>query len=96
MAEVLRTKFVKAGAWRTLESGWNVSFACRFVMPAGAQVKIRYGTGWLGWDSQKTTLDGVSPKLLKVSKGSSKFYARVQMKVSLDANVTYAYITTGP
>jgi hypothetical protein len=91
MAEELHDKFVKAGDWRTLESGWNAQFGCRFVEPNGARVKIRYGVGWLGWDSQKRTLDGVSPMTIQVTQ-TGVFYARIQMKVSHDANVSYTYI----
>ncbi len=52
MAEVVRTKFVRPSNWRTLEFGWNATFTCRFREPIGAQVKVRYGFGWFGWDSQ--------------------------------------------
>jgi hypothetical protein len=97
MAEVDQTKFVKAGGWRTLESGWNTSFACRFFRPSGAQIKIRYGAGWwFGSDSQKQTLDGLTTKVLNVGSGASKFYARVQIKVQNDIDVSYTYIPTGP
>jgi hypothetical protein len=96
MAELQRTKMVRAGDWRTLESGWNVRFSCRFVNPAGAQIKIRYGNGrFLGRDSQKQTLDGVNAKSVNVG-GGSVVYARVQMKVPQDSEVTYTYIATGP
>ena len=96
MPEVQRTKFVKAGGWRTLEYGWNARFSCRFFNPAGAQVKIRYGGGWpFGWDSQNRTLDGVNAKLVSVG-GGSLVYARVQMKVQRDIEVTYTYIASGP
>ncbi len=92
MAEVVRTKFVRAGSWTTLEYGWNVSFTCRFRDPAGAQVKVRYGYGWFSWDSQKKTLDG-KDKNISVGKASVA-YARVQMKVQRDEQVTYVYIPT--
>ena len=97
MSEVQRTKSVRAGGWRTLESGWNITFSCRFLKPAGAQIKIRYGDGrFLGRDSQKKTLDGVNPKSVKVGRGSFA-YARVQMKVKRDDDeVTYTYISIGP
>ncbi len=96
MPQVQRTKIVKAGSWRTLESGWNTTFICRFVGPAGAQIKIRYGGGWIfGKDSQKQTLDGINAKDLKVGKGSL-VYARAQMKVQRDSEVTYLYIVEGP
>ena len=93
MAGVTRTKFVKRGDWRTLESGWNASFSCQFFLPAGAKVKLRKGLGWLGWNSQEKTLDGVTPKSINVS---GPIYSRVQMKVTQDAEVSYLYIPTGP
>jgi hypothetical protein len=94
MAEVQRTKSVKAGAWQTLESGWHVSFNCRFLEPAGAQIKIRYGNGWpIGWDSDKQTLDGRHFKTVQVG-AASWVYARVQIKVERDFEVTYTYIPT--
>jgi hypothetical protein len=96
MAELQRTKVVRAGDWRTLESGWNTQFSCRFLNPVGAQIKIRYGNGsFLGRDSQKQTLDGVKLKVVHVG-GGSVVYARVQMKVPHDTEVTYTYIATGP
>lgn len=96
MAEIQRTKLVKAGDWRTLESGWNAKFSCRFLRPSGAKIKIRYGNGWpFGWNSQQKTLDGESFKTVSVGAGSL-VYARVQMKVQQDIEVTYTYIATGP
>jgi hypothetical protein len=66
MVSVQRTKRVAAGDWQTLESGWNATFDCQFVAPVGAQVKIRYGTGWIfGRDSQRQTLDGINTKTLR-------------------------------
>jgi hypothetical protein len=96
MAEVERTKSVKSGKWRTLESGWNATFSCRFRRPAGASVKVRYGNGrWFGRDSQKQTLDGRTDKLVSVGRASLA-YARVQIKVQENTDVTYTYITVGP
>ncbi len=96
MAAIVRDKFVKAGDWRTLESGWNSAFSCLFQAPAGAQIKIRYGGGWpLGRDSQKQTLDGTNNKSVSVGR-ASLVYARVQMKVKKDTQVRYTYIPTGP
>ena len=95
MPAIFHHKFVKAGAWRTLESGWNVSFSCEFVYPVGGQVKVRYGGGWpFGWDSQKKTLDGTN-KSVSVGRGSL-VYARVQIRVQQDVDVGYTYIPTGP
>jgi hypothetical protein len=92
MAEVTKTKIVKAGDWRTLESGWNANFHIRFFEPRSAQVKVRYGVGWFGWDSQKQTLNGQTAVQLQVTSGASKAYARVQIKVSANISVTYTYI----
>ena len=88
MATVTRTKVVKAGAWRTLEWGVNASFGCIFRAPAGAQVKLRTGIGWLGSDRQKQTLDGGFDKTIN----AGGFYSRVQMKVQQDAQVSYVYV----
>jgi hypothetical protein len=42
-----------------------------FRGPAGAIVKVRYGDGrWLGRNSQKQSLDGITDKLLSVGKVS--------------------------
>lgn len=91
MPEITKTKRVKTGDWRTLEWGWNASFDVRFLAPHGAIVKVRYGVGWLGWDSQKSTLNGQTPVMLRVRKASVA-RARVQMRVHTDADVTYTYI----
>ena len=96
MAEVLQVKVVKAGGWRTLESGWNTSFTCIFHDPAGAQVKVRYGDGWpFGRDSLRQTLDGLHDKSVGVGR-VSVVYARVQMNVQHDTEVRYAYVVAGP
>jgi hypothetical protein len=81
----LRTKFVKAGGWRTLEWYWNVTTTVFFRAPATAEVKIRY---FCCTDRQKQTLDGDTIKKLSVSWGSL-FSARVQILVAEDVNVTY-------
>lgn len=88
MASVERIKMVRAGDWRTLEYGWNANFRCQFRDPFGARVKVRKGLGWLGWDSQKKTLDGTD-KILTVG---GPVYSRVQMKVSQDTEVRYLYL----
>ncbi len=89
MAEVVKTKRVKANGWRTLEWGVNASFHIRFFLPRGATVKVRKGLGWFGWDSQKTTLNGQNPVILHVS---GIVPSRVQIYVRTDADVTYTYI----
>lgn len=83
-----RTKFVTSGDWRTLEWFWNSTGNAAFIGPKGAVIKVRYGVGFLGWDSQKQTLDGVSTKRLSVGR-TSVAYARMQIKVLSSTNVTY-------
>jgi len=96
MAESERIKRVKKGKWRTLESGWNASFICRFRGPAGAKIKIRYGGGWpFGKNSQQQTLNGNTIKVVNVGKASF-VYARVQIKVQSDIDVSYTYVPIGP
>jgi hypothetical protein len=95
MAAITKTKHITHGDWRTIESAWNAQFWLSFFLPKGAQIKVRYGGGWpFGWDSQNQTLDGLHTKILKVT-GSSIVYARVQVKVQHDADVTYTYFA-GP
>ena len=94
---VVRTKFVQAGDWVTLESYFHTSATLTFVAPARAQIKIRYGAGWIfGWDSQQQTLDGVHAKTLSVSQTASIVGARVQILVPKSAYVTYSEARTGP
>src|SRR5262245_34894706 len=94
---VVRTKFVKAGDWVTLETYFHTNATLTFQAPAGAQIKIRYGGGWIfGWDSQKQTLDGVHAKTLSVSQTASTLVARVQIKVPTSTYVTYSEARTGP
>ena len=96
MAEVQRSETVRAGAWRTLDYGWNISFQCRFLGPPGAKVKVRYGDGWpFGRNRQEKTLDGVTYKTVSVVKGSL-VYARVQMLVQRETTVTWTYVASGP
>lgn len=84
----IRTKFVRAGDWRTLESFWNVTHTAFFQHPASAEVKIRYSGSWFGVDRQRQKLDGASVKRVVVSKWSV-FSARLQIRTREDANVTY-------
>lgn len=83
-----KTKYVKSGDWRTLEWFWNATGTAYFVHPAGAKIKVRYGVGFAGKDSQKQTLDGVNTKTLSVGRASIA-YARMQIKVSASTGVTY-------
>jgi hypothetical protein len=88
---VVRENFVQSGDWRTLATIWNASALARFVGPAGASVKIRYGVGWFGWDSQKQTLNGFNQKQLSVSKTASVSRARIQIKVPASGWITWTY-----
>ena len=88
MAIKTRTKHVKSGDWRTLEQFWTATGTAYFVHPAGAKIKVRYGVGLAGWDSQKQTLDGIHNKTLSVGLISVS-YARMQIKVPASTDVTY-------
>jgi hypothetical protein len=96
MAVVTREVFVTAGGWRTLETFFNASVVGVFRDPAGAQIKVRYGVGFFGFDRQRQTLDGDTDKRLDVGKGGSLARARMQMKVNHDTDVTYRLILPGP
>jgi hypothetical protein len=91
---VERSKYVQSGSWRTLETLWNTEAGALFRLPAGAQIKVRRGVGWFGWDTQKQTLDGVNTKSLSI--GKSYIPSRMQMKVSQSTYVTYTYCPVGP
>ena len=91
---VARTKYVQSGSWRTLETLWNAAAQGFFRLPAGAQIKVRRGVGWFGWDTQKQTLDGDSTKSLSV--GKSVIPSRMQMKVTQSTYATYTYCPVGP
>src|SRR5215213_2832908 len=84
----IRSKFVTAGDWRTLETFWNVTTTAFFQAPAGAEIKIRYSGWWFGVDRQRQTLDGNTIKRLAVSPWSV-FTARIQIRVNQNTNVTY-------
>ncbi|NND33612.1 MAG: hypothetical protein HKN76_13560 [Saprospiraceae bacterium] len=85
---MIRTKFIKKGKWRTIESFFNTGGMAYFRNPAGASIKVRYGIGWFGKDRQKQKLTGTSYKRLTVGKWSLTG-ARMQIKVSTDTEVTY-------
>lgn len=95
MASITKTKVVEAGAWRTLEWFFGSSGHTRYFGPAGVQIKVRYGVGWLGWDSQKQTLDAVSFKTLSVG-GGSLARARMQAKSTESLELTYDLTLPGP
>jgi hypothetical protein len=85
---VIRAKRIASGGWRTVESFWNARGTAFFKAPSGAQIKIRYGVGWFGFDRQKHTLNGRDFKKLEVGLGSLG-YARMQVRVSQTTDVTY-------
>ncbi|MDZ4853663.1 MAG: hypothetical protein SGJ26_02180 [Nitrospirota bacterium] len=55
---MVRTKRITQGAWRTVELFWNANGTAFFKAPRGAEIKVRYGIGWLGFDRQKQSLNG--------------------------------------
>ncbi len=85
-----RVKHVKKGGWRTLETFWNAKADIVFVRPAGATVKIRYGSSkkYFGKDRQKQVLKGNQAVVVKVGSYSA-VRARVQIYVKVDTDVTY-------
>jgi hypothetical protein len=90
-----RTSTVSAGGYRTLVTLWNTSASARFRCPAGAQIRVLYGYGWLSKSRQNQTLDCYNLKQLSVGAWS-KIGARMQIKVPESGNVTWWYITEGP
>jgi hypothetical protein len=88
VVDMLRTREIKRGKWRTVETFWNAGAIAYFRAPAGARIKVRYGVGWFGFDRQKQVLDGNDFKKLSVGRGSIA-RARFQVKVEQTQNVTY-------
>jgi len=96
MSVIIRTKLVKAGAWRTLESYWNVSGRTLFFnAPAGVQIRLRYSGWWTAVTRQQQTLDGVTDKKLTVGRWSL-LTAKAQAKSSQDVQLRYAEGAEGP
>lgn len=83
-----RTKRVTSGDWRTLEWFFNSAGTAFFDIPAGAEIKVRYGVGWFGKDRQKQRLDGTIRKL-QVGGAFTLTRARFQIKVQQTTDVTY-------
>lgn len=86
----IQTKFVKKGGWRTLESFWNASGTGFFFNPPQASIRVRYGgnSWWNGFTRQQQKLTGTKAFKLGVGAGSLA-YARMQISVNQDQNVTY-------
>ena len=89
---------VKAGGWRTVFRMWGSGVKRRgvFTRPAGMQIKVRYGFGWLGKDRQKQTLNGVDPKTLSVGGTTTYLRVRFQVKVQSDTLITWEHLVEGP
>jgi hypothetical protein len=85
---MIRTKHIRSGTWRTVESFWNAKGTAFFRAPAGTRIKVRYGVGFLGFNRQEQTLNGSDFKKLEVGSGSVAI-ARMQVRVSQSADVTY-------
>lgn len=90
----IRNKTIKAGDWRTLETYWNATGHAYFRAPANAQIKVRYGVGFLGKDRQKQTLDGSTVKSIEIGIWSVA-YARIQIKVPQDTPISYLACSGG-
>lgn len=88
---------IKAGAWRTVHWIWGsgVPTHGEFKLPVGAQIKVRYGYGWLGRDKQKQTLDGTT-KVLTAKGVSTYLRVRFQVKVKQDTRVRWILAVEGP
>lgn len=77
------------GPWWTLETFMGKAARTAFVFrrPPGVHVKIRYGIGWFGYDSQRQLTDGVSDRRLTVSGWVIR--ARVQAGVKQTTTVEW-------
>jgi len=88
-----RTKYVKQGGWHTLEEFVDAGGKGYFKRPAGANVKVRYGVGFLGTDSQQQKLDGRTVRQLNVAPGWAPLLrARMQVKVKNSGKVKYEVV----
>ncbi len=96
MSRVTRDRFVKKGKWRTLETHWSrAKIKFFFRGPRGAKIRVKYGVGWFSKTRQKQTLDGNNVKTISIGTwGLTR--AKIQMKVSVDSNVTYDIQAIGP
>jgi hypothetical protein len=84
----VRSKSIKKGDWRTLETFWNVTTTVFFKEPGGVQIRLRYSAKPFPVNRQTQTLDGRTEKRIVVSKWSI-FAARVQAHTKVDTNITY-------
>jgi hypothetical protein len=90
LAYKVRTKYVKKGKWRTLETyiGPLATGTGYFLYPARAQIKLRCGVWPFGSNKQEQTRDGINVKMLRMSKSCSYVLGRMQMKVQQSTYVT--------
>lgn len=89
-----KVSYVQSGDWRTLATLWNTTATGRFVCPANAQIRIRYGAGywWTGaYNEQTQTLNCWNYKYLVVSKLKSLEGARMQIKVPTSTYVSWSH-----
>lgn len=84
------------GDWRTLETffGKIPRTVATFRLPSGVKLKLRYGYGWLGWNRQSTTTDGMTEKRLVVDGLVGR--ARMQAKSERRTQLTWIRIAEGP
>lgn len=84
------------GPWWTLESFIGKVGRTTFVFraPAGVHVKVRYGVGFLGWDSQRQLTDGQNDKRLTISGWVGR--ARIQAGVHQTLTLEWTRLTEGP
>ena len=86
----LKTKFINASGWQTVEYFWNTGGTGFFLLPPQASIRVRYGgsSWWNGYTGQQQKLPG--NKWLKLSVGlASIVYARMQISVSQSQNIQY-------
>ena len=89
---------VRAGGWRTVYEVWG-STATRygvFLRPAGAEIRLRYGVGWLGRSRQRQTLDGVNARTLKHGGATNFLRVRFQVRVRSDTDMNWELLFEGP
>lgn len=93
-----RTVHVTAGDWRTVYQVWG-STATRygvFTQPAGAEIRVRYGVGWLGRSRQRQRLDGINAKYLKHGGATNFLRVRFQVRVQSDTDLSWTLLFEGP
>ncbi|CAH0141075.1 hypothetical protein SRABI26_00475 [Arthrobacter sp. Bi26] len=93
MAEVRVHTHLSAGRWHDLEvfTIKAPNTVAEFEVPAGVQIKLRYGAGPLGYDRQQQTTDGRNVKRLVV--GGLMVRARMQARTPQAIQLSYKRIT---